>query len=258
MTTTALSLTDQFTTAIELVKRVNAIFAITSPAEAENAQSAYRALIQHEKELEKQYSELQCVKDAKIAQAQRKDLADKLDAAKKHIKNGPLLIYERAEEVKLRAEERRQQAIRLVEAEAERVRQVAEQKVIFDAAEKARKLAAKSGDDEAAAQAAADAEAAKLAAKDIASAPVVVPVVVLETSTPTVTRTKRYKWRITTKAGKVFAKEDFKKVTRLSPADLPGTDAKYFVLDDTLISGVVDSLGENAGIANVEVWSVLV
>ena len=257
MTTTEIGFADKFEAAVSLVQSLKSIIVKTAH-DHELARGKLQLARVYREQLKTEYDKNPIVMKAKEFQATKIKLDADLDAFVKGLKNGQMKEYEDAEEVKLRAEERRQQAIRLVEAEAERVREIAAQKVIFDVAEKARKLAAKSGDEEAAAQAAADAEAAKLAAKDIASAPVVVPVVVLETSTPTVTRTKRYKWRITTKAGKVFAKEDFKKVTRLSPGDLPGTDAKYFVLDDTLISGVVDSLGENAGIANVEVWSVLV
>lgn len=247
--TTAISLVDQFASAIALVDRSNAVKSIATVSEYEKAKEDYKALIQHEKELDKQYNELQCVIDAKLAQAQKKKLSEQFDAAKKYLKNTPMLKYEQAEEAKRQAEERRLAAIAQAEADRETARLVAEQKAAFDKAEKERKaaeaIAAKTKDAEKrkqaeeAAQAASDrAEQAKQEAMairaDAAAAPAVV--VVVERTAPSVTRRMVPKFRVT------------------NEAIIPRA---YFSRDDVKIGGVVRSLRANHGIPGIEYYEEL-
>jgi hypothetical protein len=71
-----------------------------------------------------------------------------------------------------------------------------------------------------------------------------------------VPRNTVYRWRLTTKDGRKFTKDDFKKVLRLRPDDLPaGWATNLFVLDHTAVSAIVDSMGKNANIPGLEVWT---
>lgn len=268
--TKSLSLPDQFKTALDLVTRATAVKAIATVPEYEKARDDYKALIQHEKDLEAQYNELDCVKLAREAQAQKKDLAARFDAAKKYLKNGPMLAYEQAEEEKRKAEERRQQAEAKRLADIETAKQVEAQRQEFLKAEKARKEAeakaakaktesARQEAEEAARQAQERAEQARQEAAAIKADAAAAPeaVVVVEKTTPTVTRGVSKKWRIKTTDGRVFSKDDFQKKTlRLLPEELKGVPAHFFVLEPTAVSGVIDSLGKNHGIPNVEYYEV--
>ncbi len=263
-----LALLDQFQTALELVASSNAIKTITTAKQYEDARTFYKTIIEYEKVLDEQYNDLEVVKQAKIAQSQKKDLAAKFDAAKKYLKNTLMLAFERAEEEKRLAEERRLAAIAKAEADKETARLVAEQKKIFEAAEKERKAAealaakakgeaAKAAAEQAAKLAAEKAEQARQEALSIKEISEVTPtpVVVVERTAPSVSRRTVYNWRITTKDGRKFSKDDFKKVLRLRPADLKdGVPPNCYVLDATAISSIVDSMGVNANIAGVEVW----
>ena len=245
--TKALTLTSMFESALELVKRVTLIKTITTPEQFVAANEYYKSIIDHEKELELQYNALDCVIQAKRAQAQKKELATKFEQAKKYLKNGPMLDFEQAEERKRQAEEARLAEIARKEAEAETARLVAEQKKAFEKAERERKaaeaLAAKLKEGEAKAAAlsnaklaAARAEQAKLEAQairaDAAAAPT--PVVVVEKTAPTVTRRKVYKFEVR------------------NPELVP---KEYLMVDEIKIGKVVRALGEATAIPGVVVYS---
>lgn len=254
MTTTAVGFVKKFDAALALIERVTGLKIIKTAEQFEAAKTDYKTLIQYENELDEEYNALPEVVAAKKAQAIRKDLADKLKSAKVGLKNGPMLAFERAQEDIRQAEQRRLQKIAEEAAAKENARILAEQKKEYDRLEKERKAAEKKGDEEAAARAAAAAAEVKATAQDMKANPLVAAAVVLEKTAPSVTRRAVPKWRIKTADGKTYLKDDFKKVIRLKPSELPGVESKFFVLDHTAISGVVDSLGKNHGIACVEYY----
>ena len=251
MTTTAVGFASKFTAALSLIERVTGLKVIKTPEQYENAKIDYKQLIAYEKQLEDEYAELPEVIAAKKRQAEKKEMAGNLEAAKKYLKNTPMLAFEREQEAIRQAEERRLQKLAEEAAAKEQARILAEKKKEFEAAEKARKAAEKKCDEEAAASAAAAAEEIKAQAIEMKENPLVAATVVVEKTAPSVSRRMVQKWRIKTADGKVYAKADFAKTLRLRPADLPGVPAHYFVLDPTAISGVIDSLGKNHGIPGV-------
>jgi len=251
MTTTQIGFAKKFDAAMALIERVTGLKVIKTPEQFENAKIDYKQLITWEGELDAEYNALPEVVAANKAQAVRKELATKLEAAKKGLKNGPMLAYERAEEEKRQAKERELQRIADEEAKKEQARLLAEQKKEFDRLEKERKAAEKKGDDEKAAQLAAQAAEVKTVAQEMKDNPLTAAAVVLDKVPTGVTRRMVSKWKIKTADGKVYTKEDFKKVLRLKPGELPGVPSHFFVLDPTAISGVIDSLGKNHGIPNV-------
>jgi hypothetical protein len=233
--TKEIGFTKKFDAAITLIERVTGIKIIKTAGEFESAKQDYKTLIDYEKQLDDEYASLPCVIDAKIAQAARKDLATKLEAAKKGLKNGSMLKYEQEQERIRVAEQNRLAEIARKEQEAETARLVAEQKKAFDAAEKLRKAAEKKGDEEAAERAreaaAAAAQTAKEIKADAAMAPV--PVVVVEKTAPSVTRRTVAKFEIV----------DASKIPR-----------QYLKPDEVAIGGVVRSLKMSAQIPGVRVW----
>ena len=250
MTTNAISFTRQYDNAIALVDRVKTL-AVRNAQEFAIAEEALKTIRELEKELDLEYREHPVIIEAKRMQGIKSDLAALLEGARKGLKGGAMLRYEQAEEAKRQAEELRLQAEAQKLADAETARLVAEQKKLFDAAEKARKLAEKRGDAFAAQAAANFAAQVKREALEIKAAPVVVPTVVLKQNTPSVTRRMVQKWRIKTIDGRVYSKADFAKTIRLNPGELPGVPERFFVLNPTAISGVIDSLGANHGIPHV-------
>lgn len=248
MTPTAVGFVKKFDAALALIERVTGLKLIKTADQFEAAKADYKLLIQYENELEDEYNALPEVVAAKKAQAVRKELATKLEAAKKGLKNGPMLAYERAEDEKRQAKERELQRIADEEAKAEQDRLIAEQKKEYDRLEKERKAAAKKGDEEAAARLAAQAAEVKTTAQEMKDNPLTAAAVVLDKVPTGVTRRMVPKWKIKTADGKVYTKEDFKKVLHLKPVDLPGVPSHFFVLDPTAVSGVIDSLGKNHGI----------
>src|SRR3990167_4917206 len=136
MTATALTLPDQFKTAIALVERVNAIKVIKTDAEVLNAKRDLAALIQAKKDLKEQYDALECVIEAKKAQAFKVDLEKQFEASRDYLKNGPMLAYDRAEEAKTQAEERRLAAIKQAKIDKENARLAAIAKIEQDEADK--------------------------------------------------------------------------------------------------------------------------
>lgn len=224
------------------------------------------------------YNSHQTVIDAKNMQIQKKALEERLDAFNKDVKSGPMAKYEAEQEAIRAAEERRLAAIAKAEADRETARQVAEQKRIFEANEAIRKAAEaaqqkaqdalraaksaeaqqKAKEDAAKAQEAARvaqeaaeqarAEATQIKA-DAAATPA--PVVVLEKTTPTVSRRKVYRWRLTTKDGRKYLKAEMTVSTRLKIADIGPLPAELFILSPVLLNEWVDSQGEIAAIPNV-------
>ena len=89
--TKEIGFTKKFDAAITLIERATGIKIIKTAGEFESAKQDYKTLIDYEKQLDDEYAALPCVIDAKIAQAARKDLATKLEAAKKGLKNGSML-----------------------------------------------------------------------------------------------------------------------------------------------------------------------
>ena len=281
MKTAALSLPDQLKTALALVDRSMAIKVISTPEEYDAANGDYRSLIQAEKLLDLKFDELQCVIDYKDALAQKKTLAAQLDKAKKYIKNQPMKAYDDAQEAARVAEERRLAAIAKAAADAETARLMAEQKAAFDKAEAARKVAeeqakkaraaaaaaAKKGNEEAAekarqqaaealqraadeaARAAESRQAAVAIQADAAATPA--PVVVVEKTHSGVTRRKVFKYRLTTKDGRKFLKNEMTPALRLKIAELGPLPAHLFVLSPVLLNDYVDSQGEMAALAGV-------
>ena len=209
---------------------------------------------------------------AKEIQVQKKALEDRLDAFNKDVKSGPMAKYEAEQERIRQAEERRLAEIARKAQEAETARLVAEQKAAWDKAEKERKaaeaVAAKTKDaakrkqaEEAARQAAERAEQAKQDAaaikQDAAMAPP--PVIVVERSTPAVSRRKVYKWRLTVKDGRQFIKADMTTSTRIKATEITGLPAHLFILSPVLLNDFVDNQGEAAAIAGtLEVASEMV
>lgn len=246
-----IALSDKFKSALTLIKRVTGITKITTPEQYENAKLDYKALITAENEVDADYKAHPAIIAAGKIKTAKLDLERAIETTKKGLKNGPMLAWEKALEEKRLARERELQAIADAEAKAENDRLLAEQKKEFDRLEAERKKAAKKGDVEAAAALAAKAAEVKETAKEMKDNPLTAAAVVLDKVPTGVTRRMVSKWKIKTADGKVYTKEDFKKVLRLKPGELPGVPSHFFVLDPTAISGVIDSLGKNHGIPGV-------
>lgn len=254
MTTTQIGFAKKFDAAMALIERVTGLKIIKTPEQFENAKIDYKQLITWEGELDAEYNALPEVVAAKKAQAVRKELATKLEAAKKGLKLGPMRKWEDDLEAARQAKERELQRIADEEAKAEQTRLLAEQKKEFDRLEKERKAAEKKGNDEEAARLAAQAAEVKTVAQEMKDNPLTAAAVVVDKVATGVTRRMVPKWRVKCADGKVYTKDDFKKVLRLKPTDLPGLPSKFFVLDPTAISGVIDSLGANHDIPLVQFY----
>ena len=254
MTTTQIGFAKKFDAALSLIARVTALKIIKTPEQFENAKIDYKQIITWEGELDAEYNALPEVVAAKKAQAVRKELATKLEAAKRGLKLGPMKKYEDDLEAARQEKERELQRLADEAAKKEQARLLAEQKKEFDRLEAERKKAEKKGDAEAAAAAAAAAAEVKATAQDMKDNPLTAAAVVLDKAPTGVTRRMVSKWRIKCADGKVYAKGDFSKTLRVKPADVPGVPSHFFVLDPTAISGVIDSLGKNHGIPNVEFY----
>ena len=279
--TRALSLTDEFQSAIDLVVRTNAIKVIKDKAEYAAAEANYKSLILAEKKLKLQWDELETVIEYKKLFEQKQVLEGDFKTAKKYIKDGPMRAYDDAQEAIRHAEEARLAAIAKAEADAETARLVAAQKAEWDKAEAARKAAeavakkaqaaadaaARKGNEEAAAIARQKAEDARVAAyaeikrqeaaraeadairKDAAMAPT--PTVVVEKSHTGVTRRKVYRYRLTLKDGRKLLKSDFTPATRIKIADAGPLPSHLYVLSPVLLNEFIDSQGEAAAISGV-------
>ena len=199
----------------------------------------------------------------KEIQAQKKALEDRLEAFNKDVKSGPMLKYEQEQERIAQAEENRLAEIARAEQAKETARLVAEQKKAFEVAEKARKAAEKKGDDEAAARASMAAEQARIAAQNIKTDAAMAqdPVVVLERTSPKVSRRKIYKYRLTTKDGRKFLKGEIGPLDRLKIGDFPqgSIPLHLFALSPVLLNEFVDSQGESCAVTGIlEVKSEMV
>lgn len=231
--TTAVGFANKMDAAVSLIARVVGIKLITTAAQFEAAKLDHKMLIQYENDLDDEYNALPEVVAAKKAQATRKDLATKLDAAKKGLKNGPMWDYEKAEAAKRLAEERRLQKIAEEAVAAENARILAEQKKEFDRLEKIRKAAEKQGDEEAAAAAAAMAATVKADAIEMKANPLRAATVVVEKTAPSMNRRMVPKFRV------------------FNETIIP---REYFSRDDVKIGGVVRSLRANHGIPGIEYY----
>ncbi len=267
-----LALPDAFKDAIALVARVTSLKIIKTKQEYDAADDDYRTLITNEKKLKIQFDDLQIVQEYNKVYGQYQGLKADFAAAKKHIKNGPMLSYDNEQERIRLAEQERLAEIARKEQEAETARQVAEQKAAWDKAEKERKaqeaIAKKSKDaevraaaEEAAEKSRAAAALAAQTAKDIktdaALAPA--PTVILPKEHQGVSRRRVFKYILTAKDGRKFLKSDMTASVRLGISDLGSLPPHLFVLSPVLLNDYVDSKGEAAAIPGVlEVKSEMV
>ncbi len=279
-TTKAVSLPDQFQTAIDLVARVNALKAIKTKAEYEACEDDYKTLITNEKKLKIQFDELEIVKEYSKVYDQFQALKYDFATAKKHIKNGPMLAYDNEQERIRLAEQARLAEIARKEQEAETARlvEIQRQEAIkaeaarlaaeleAKKAEAARLKAQKAGNEKAAAEAAERAEAArKVAAEEAAKkeaarvealavkedAKLMPATVILEKTHQGVSRRKVYRYRLTAKDGTKYLKADLTTSVRLGIKDLGVMPAHLFVLSPVLLNAYVDEQGEAAAIPGI-------
>jgi len=163
-TSKEISFSSKFEKAVALIAKVAGIRIIQNEAEYEAAKLDNRSIIAYEKQLDDEYNDLQCVKDAKDAQAFKIELAGKFKSAKEGLAKGPLKAYkdelerQRLFEIARREAEAKKaaeaEALRLAkiaaeeakkaEAEAKRIKAIAdkaaaEQKKIDDAKAAAQK-----------------------------------------------------------------------------------------------------------------------
>ena len=265
--TRAVGFTDKLKTALALCDSVNSIVVKTDDdyRAAEDKRKLSREL---KDQLLKEYAEHPIIIKAMEMRDLKVSTEKRLDAFNRDVKQGPMLAYENKQEEIRQEKERKLAEQARKEQEAETARQIAAQKAVFDAVEKIRKVAeaaaAKTKDadrrkqlEEDAARAAAAAEAARAEAaaikQDAAQAPL--PVVVVEKTAPQVARTAVQKWRLTLKDGRKVTPEDFKKVLRIRPEEVPGMPQGCFVLDHVAVSGIVKSLGKNHNIPGLETWT---
>ena len=262
MQTREVGLADKLTAALELAKSAKSIVVKTAEDHA-TADAKCDMARQFVKDMIEEYGKLQCVIDAKKAQRIKVDTEEILKQFVKDVKGGPMLVYENEQERLRMVEQRRLEAIAKAEADAERDRQIAEQKKAYEAAEKERKAAEAARVKAEAAQKAAKgnalaaeaarrqaqaAEQARLDAEQRAEdarlealrvkqdAAMAKPaVVVVEKSTPTVPRRQVPKFEI----------EDASKLPR-----------QYLVPNEVAIGGVIRSLRANHGIPGVRYYEV--
>lgn len=237
MTTKDLAFIHKFETAKEIAAKASSMV-VSTVAEFATAEQTLKTIRDLEKELESEYAEHPVIVEAKRIRSIKGDLATILENARKGLKGGAMLRFERAEEAKRVAEERRLAEIARKAAEAETARLVAEQKAAFDKAEKERKAAQKKGDDEAIRLATERAERARQEAAQIKAdaAATPVPVVVVEKTAPTTSRRTIPKWRL---------------------ADSTRVPCLYHKLDEVKISGVIRSLRANHGIDGIDYYEDL-
>ncbi len=253
MTIKEIGFSKKFEAAVALIESLQSIVVNDAESHAVAKQKLATAR-DYRTSLDAEYKVHPSVVDAKRIQALKIDLDGRLEKFVKDLKNGVMLAWENEEEEKRLAKQRELQKKAEAAAKAENDRIMAEQKKEFDRLEKLRKAAEKKGDDEAAAKLAADAAEVKATAQEMKDNPFVAAAVVLDKVPTGVPRRMVAKWRIRTADGKVYAKGDFSKTLRVKPADVPGVASHYFVLDPTVVSGVIDSLGKNHGIPCVEFY----
>ena len=267
--TKTLALPEQFKDAMALVARAVAVKIIATKAEYQAADADCKTLIQYEKDLDAQYNALDCVVQAKAAQAHKKDLALQFDAAKKYLKRGPMQAFDDEQERIRRVEEVRLQKIAQDIADAEAkvlAKEQARLKVIADKeAARLATLAAKCKDDEEKEQLQILSDAAKQRSIDAAAeqarikAEPPVAVVVVESSHKGVTRRQVMNWRLTTADKRQIEKKDWGDSDRYTMQDFPTMPKHLFILSKVLVNGFVDDQGLNAAIPGVlEVKSKMV
>lgn len=168
-TETAVGFLDKQTQARKLATECRS-FEIATDAQYRDAAAKLDAVRKLEKELEVEYKAHPTIVEAKKLQTLKGEIAQLLETARKTLKNGPMLAYERVQEEKREAEERRL---------AEEARKQRESDTLAAAV-----AAEKAGDK-------AEAEAILQEAAEIKT-----PTVVLEKTTPTVTRRPVRKFRM--------------------------------------------------------------
>lgn len=195
--TKEIGLQDKLNATIALVESLKKI-TVKTAQQFEIAKEKLDSIRTLEKELEAEYKAHPVIIEAKRLQGLKGDIATMLENARKSLKNGPMLDYERAEEAKRKAEEDKI-AAELKKKADEEARQAAEIERKKAEAARAEATRAKArGDAEAERLAKEKQEAAKAEAerikKEAKEAPV--PVVVIPKSTPTEKRRVVRKFRI--------------------------------------------------------------
>lgn len=231
METKDIGFLDKFVNATDLIEVVGCAV-VTNAQEHAAAGALVNTVRDTEKALEAEYKALPIIIEAKRLQGIKSDLAARLEAARKSAK-GLMMKWEDAQEAARVSEENRLQAIAKQQAEDEALTQ---------------------------AQAAQDAGNAE-EAEAIISEPLHTPTVVLPKTVAKVAghvRSKVKKWKLRLSDGTEITSDDFRaKVLRVSALLAKGLDAKYFMVNHTAISGVVDSLGKAAEIHGIlTVWEV--
>lgn len=236
-TTKDVGFADKFRNAVTLAESIKTL-KVRTVEDYRSAEEKLKTIRSLEKDLEAEYKAHPVIVEATRLRTIKGDLAELLENARKLLKNGPMLEFERAEEAKRRAEEQRLAAEAKKKAESEAAALIEAQRQEYLKAERARKAAEKKGDEEAAQAARDKAEAARLEAEQIkqaaASAPEVV--VVIEKTEPTITRRSIPKFRI------------------INPALVP---EQYKSIDLVKIGGVIRSLKAAANIPGVEYYEEL-
>lgn len=234
--TTLIGFHDKLNSTVALVEGLKGLVITTAPQylTAKDKLETIRTL---EKELEAEYKEHPTIIEAKKLQGIKGDIAKMLEDARKGLKNGPMLVYEKAEEAKLRAEEERIAAELKKKADAEAAAAAEIKRKEAEAARKEAERAKKRGDEEAAAAARQRQEEAKAEQERIKTeaAQAVVPVVVLEKTTPTVSRRMIRKFRMK------------------NPAEVK---RDYLMPDEKKIGAIVRALGKAAEqtVGGIEVY----
>lgn len=259
---------------VALVESIKGLI-ITTAQDFLGAKAKLETIRELEKELDAEYKAHPVIIDAKRLQGIKGDIATMLENARKSLKNGPMLDYERVQELKRIAEEKRIQAEMQRKADEEaaalaKIAAAAAAKAAKEAAalaeierkkaEAARAEAARAkakGDAEALRiaqekQAAAKAEAVRIKSQAIAdkaaadaeaerikSEVVVVPTVVIEKTAPTVSRRANLKFSLRPEGG---------------------VKPEYLEPDMVKIGKVVRALGKaaEATVGGIEVYEELV
>lgn len=233
MTTTEIGFSKKFDVAVQLTQAANSL-TVRNAQEHAVAEEKVKALRDLEKELEAEYKAHPVIVESRRIQEIKSDLSKLLEGARKSTK-AKQMAWEDAQERIRRAEEERLAAEAKKKAEAEAALILAAKRKEWEAAEKAKRAAEKKGDAEAQAAAAAESERIKAEAAEVKQAAAVVPVVVLEKTTPTTTRRMASKFRI--------------KDANLLPR-------QYLMPNEVAIGGVIRSLKQNHGIPGVEYYEI--
>ena len=170
MTTTEIGFGNKKEQALALVDKCAAM-TVKSAEDHATAEEYLKTVREFEKELEEQYKTHPVIVEANALQKLKGELAQALESARKGLKNGPMLDYERGEESKRKAEEERITAELRRQAEEEAREAAAKAKAAADLlAEIERKKAEAARAEAARAKAKGDAEAVRIAQEKQAAA----------------------------------------------------------------------------------------